>query len=80
MNALTTNVRAERAVEPSPLMAAIQRAVLASDHVSLCLANGTEAECDAAEDAAWDARQNLIAEFAVLGVSADWARRIGGVL
>lgn len=76
-----SNVRAMRAVEPSPLLSAIKNAVFAVDHAALCLhGTATETEIDAAEDAAWDARQALIAEFAALGVTQDWVRRIGGVL
>ena len=80
MNAVS-NVRAMRDIEPSPLLTAIRNAVLAVDHATLCLhGTATPEECDKADDAVWDARQNLLAEFAAMGVTQDWARKIGGVL
>lgn len=66
--------------EPHPLRTAIIRAVCAADHVSVTLANGTEAECEAADDEAFAAKEAMLAEFRKFGIGADWLGKLGGVL
>lgn len=66
--------------EPHPLRTAIIRAVCAADHVHVTLANGTEAECDAADEEAFAAKQAMLAEFRKFGIGADWLGKLGAVL
>ncbi len=63
-----------------PLCAAIMAAVIAADHRSVTLANGTDAECTVAEDAAWTAKQAMLAEFRKQGIGESWVRKIANVL
>lgn len=84
MSAPLSNIRTIRPlcdVEESPLKQAISRAVYAATHLGVLLNNGgSEQAIVEAEDAADAARDNLLLEFAVLGVSPVWAKRIGEVL
>ncbi len=68
------------AMVEQPLYAAIVAAVTAADHRSVTLANGTEAECTAAEDAVWTAKQAMLAEFRKQGIGESWVSKIANVL
>lgn len=64
-----------------PLASAIKAAILAADQVTLTLHNGgTEAEIDAAEDAAWEARKAMFDAFLDIGLGQNWLRRLGAQL